>query len=136
MSKLQLFFTSLVAALPGAALSYVLVMSFLGYADKSSGGMKGLVGFTLLLSIVVAVLPVMVLVTGGPRTETPAKKKDDKSSDAVAGDDDADMAASDELATMSDEVETLGDSADDLELASSGSIDVFEDDIERESKRS
>lgn len=59
MSRLSAVLVSLVAAVPGAALAYLMVTAFLGAsADNMSGTLMGLAAATLGASALMAVLPV------------------------------------------------------------------------------
>jgi UPF0716 family protein affecting phage T7 exclusion len=53
--------TSLVAAVPAAFLAFLMVSTFLGNADKMSGILMGLAGVTLLVSGLVAAMPIGIL---------------------------------------------------------------------------
>jgi hypothetical protein len=64
MNKMNLTLVSLVGAIPAAGLAVVLVMSFLSYADKMSGTLKGLAGGTLALVAVMLLMPAAILVFG------------------------------------------------------------------------
>lgn len=50
MGKTSLAATSLIAALPGAVMTYIGVMAFLGYAEKMPGMLKIVAGATVGLS--------------------------------------------------------------------------------------
>ena len=75
MSKNGLFFVSLVAAVPGAVLVYLMVMSFLQYAGNSSMWPKALAGMALLVGLLLTFMPVGILVFGGPKAEKAPEKK-------------------------------------------------------------
>ncbi len=73
MSRVGVVLTSLVAAVPGAALTVLVVMAFLKYADAMSGVLIGLSAVTLLASALIALLPVgIVLFSAKPRAATAA----------------------------------------------------------------
>lgn len=86
MSKSQLALTSLVAALPGGWLAYLMVMAYLG---PGAGGwsiiVKGLTGTLLLVGATLAVMPIGILLFSGPKTpKAPKKKKADPQPEAEA----------------------------------------------------
>ena len=69
VSKISFFVTTLLAAIPAAFLAYLCVAAFLFHSDALSGVLMGLIGLTLLLSVVVAALPAAVLLKkGGPKS--------------------------------------------------------------------
>ena len=68
VSKTSLCLVSLIAAIPGAGLAGLMVISFLNYADKSPGALKALAGVSLLLGGALALMPVAILVFAGPKT--------------------------------------------------------------------
>ena len=88
MSKISFFLTTLLAAIPAAFLAWLCVAAFLFHSDALSGVLMGLVGFTLLLSVVIAALPVAVLLKkGGPKPAkaAPAAKADEAEEAEDAG---------------------------------------------------
>ena len=79
MSKNGLLLVSLVAAIPGALLVYLMVMSFINYAAGPSMWPKALAGMALLVGLLLAVMPAGIFVYGGPKAEkAPEKKADDE----------------------------------------------------------
>ncbi|MSR56726.1 MAG: hypothetical protein EXS05_03525 [Planctomycetaceae bacterium] len=74
MSKLGLCLTSLVGAIPGAGLAYVMVMAFVNYAGGWSVTVKGLAGTLLLIGGILAVMPLGILLFAGPKAEKKIKK--------------------------------------------------------------
>lgn len=78
VSKLQLVLTSLIAAIPGAFLSYLLVMTFVNRAGEMPGTLLGLAGLTLASSVTVALLPVAIAVFVSSGPAKPQKKKPQK----------------------------------------------------------
>ena len=70
VSKLNLFFVSLVAAVPGGVLSYFLVTNFLTRADQMESMLQIVSAVTLALSALVTLLPFGILIFG-PKTEEP-----------------------------------------------------------------
>lgn len=160
MGKVSFALTSLVAAIPGGILCYLLVMAFVSHAANLQLMSQIFVGLSLLCAGTVALMPVGILIFGGRPAgkKTSAKAPAGKKSQAAANDDeeeildaDNDLQANDDLeATSSFEPVVEGDddftdaieqdsnemfleSADDLEAASEEIFDDFDD--EEESKK-
>jgi len=91
---------SLVAAVPAAFLAYLLVMAFVNHADTMGGTLNAVVGVALLAAAAAALMPVGILLFGGPRgaarpkaakAPKPSKKKgeedvpEEESEDAAVG---------------------------------------------------
>lgn len=113
MSKKALLGTSLVAALPAAYLTYLLVMTFINRSGNMATMMYVVAGLTLAVSASVALVPVGILLFS-PGAEKPPKQQED------ASDDQATAAAEDDL------------EEDDLEEDDLGDDDFDEDDDEYE----
>jgi hypothetical protein len=64
---------SLVAAVPASFLAFLLVMAFLNHADSMGGTLNAVVGVALLSAVATALMPVGILLFGGPRG--PARPK-------------------------------------------------------------
>lgn len=64
MSKTSLALTSLVAALPAAYLTYIMVMTFLSHAGGMPMGLTVLAGLTLLIAVALALMPAGVMIFG------------------------------------------------------------------------
>ena len=64
MGRTQRALTSLVAAIPAGFLGYLLVMVFLNQADSLSTKMQVVVGLTLLVTGIVALMPFILLIPG------------------------------------------------------------------------
>ncbi|MFH1303274.1 MAG: hypothetical protein ABIK07_19590 [Planctomycetota bacterium] len=123
MSKLQLPLMSLVAAIPGAYLTYLLVMAFLNHAEAMSTSLLGVAGLTLLLSGFLAIMPLGALILG-PKG---ASKKKGKGKDQPEVDaEEEDEMVSDSAAELSDEFSDGEIGVDDDELASGDELD-FDD---------
>ena len=122
MSKLGLFGVALVAAIPGGILTVLLVMTFLGNADKLSGMLWAISVPTLLTSVLVTVLPVGVLLFGG-KSDTADKDED------IATDDDESLeadASGEEFGEFGeDEEDLVADEGDELTMDGE---DDFDDD--------
>ena len=99
MSRLQLPLMSLVAAIPGGYLTYLLVMAFLNHAEAMSTPLLGVVGLTLLLSAVLTIMPVGALIFGPKGT---AKKKG-KGKQEVDSVEEGEAVVPDSAADLSDE---------------------------------
>jgi len=116
--------TSLVAAIPGAFLCYLLVASFLTRFEAMNSMFKGLSIFTLILAVLVAVLPLGIMVFyKSPESAKSKSKTDKKSGDPAAGTivDSEDDVATDESWGESGEFDPEDD-------ASSSEFDSFADD--------
>jgi hypothetical protein len=80
VTKNELMLTSLVGAIPGLALSIVVVMGFLNHA----GGWpltKGLSAAMLLMGVMLTLMPVAIFLKGGPKA---AKKPAEEAKPAEA----------------------------------------------------
>lgn len=123
MGRTQRALTSLVAAIPAGFLGYLLVMVFLNQADSLSTTMQAVVGSTLLVAGIVALMPFILLIPG--RKAAPAAVNSAVDDDAaVEMMDDAgsgEVALDDESATSDYE---LGDSDADVLSDSSSEIDT------------
>ena len=96
MSKNGLLLVSLVGAIPGAFVVYVMVMAFVNYAAGPAVWPKALAGMSLLCGLLLAVMPIGIFVYGGPKAEkAPAEKTGDES-EGGSGDEEAIIAESDE----------------------------------------
>ncbi|QDT43875.1 hypothetical protein Pan241w_39790 [Gimesia alba] len=124
MSKLQLPLMSLVAAIPGGFLTYLLVMAFLNHAEAMSTPLLGVAGLTLLLSGFLTILPIGALIFG-PKGASKKKAKDEDQPEPAAEEDEY---ASDSAAELSDEF-AEDEFEDDDEMAASGDdLDFGEED--------
>ncbi|NLE58079.1 MAG: hypothetical protein GX616_06955 [Planctomycetes bacterium] len=118
MTKSSSALLSLVAAVPAAFLAFLLVMAFLNHADKMGGTLNAVVGVALLAAVATALMPVGVLLFGGPRgparpkaakAPKPSRKKDKKkaaSEEDAAASTIAGAAAQDEELVDDEEFET------------------------------
>lgn len=122
MGRVQLFLTSLVAAIPAAFLTYLVAMMFVNQSENLSTTLMGVLGVTAACGVVATIgLPVMSLM--------PSRKKSSKSS-AKGEESVADVEAAEEDFGELDEIEVAGD--DELAEtaafeASDADVDVFED---------
>ena len=78
MTKTGLILTSFVAAIPGAALAYLMVMAFLGHSGGPSMWTKALAGMLLVIGGLLAAMPFGIIVFAGPKTEKAPKKPEDE----------------------------------------------------------
>ncbi len=118
MTKTGLFATSFVAALPGAALAYLMVMVFLNFSGGGTVWTKVLAGMLLLIGGLLAVMPVGIILFAGPKTEKAPKKSAEKSDD----DEGELLEAEDDEAVL----EAEDDAASEDFVATDTSLEVFE----------
>jgi len=78
VSKIGLFLTSLVAAIPGGFMVYLMVMAFLNHSGGPSIWTKALAGMLLCIGGLLGVLPVGILLFAGPKTEKLPKEPKEK----------------------------------------------------------
>lgn len=126
MTKSSSALMSLMAAIPGALLAFLLVMAFLSHADKMGGTLNAVVGVALLASIATALMPVGILLFGGPKgpakpkaAKPPKPKKEKKrkgepAADEELDDDAASLADADSSELVDDELD-VEDSSDMVE---------------------
>jgi len=127
VSKLQLPLMSLVAAIPGGFLTYLLVMAFLNHAEAMSTTLLGVAGLTLLLSAALTIMPIGAFIFG-PKG---ASKKKEKGKDIGKTDsiDEDDNLVPDSAAELSDEIGVDEfDTEEGDELASGDELEVGEAD--------
>jgi len=121
VGKMSLFTISLFPAIAGGGLAYLMVMSFLNFADRSSGSLKGLAGLALLLGSVLALMPIGILIAG-PKSKKSAGGAAPSTGDSIAED----------AASISDEEIDELQSADDFEAVADDDFESaggFEDDL-------
>ena len=108
MSKNGLILTSLVGAIPGLLMAYLMVMFFLKYTGGQSIIHMALCGLLLLIGLLLAAMPIGIFVLAGPKAEkAPAKKKDAEAAEVVES---ASSAESGEVVEAEETV--IGDSSD------------------------
>jgi hypothetical protein len=84
VSKNGLILTSLVGAVPGLLMAYLMVMAFINYAGGQTVIHKILCVLLLLIGLLLAAMPVGIFVLAGPKAEkAPAKKKDDEAAEVA-----------------------------------------------------
>lgn len=133
MTKLNLTLVSLVAALPAAALTILLVMGFVNYAGGPTG-VKVIAGLTLLIAAGVAAMPAGIFFLSGPRAEKPPKEKgkgkDEKKEEAASESAVADDLSADESAFEVDEETAIADSEDFAETITQPAVEGESDDFD------
>jgi hypothetical protein len=88
VSKNGLILTSVVVgAIPGALLTFMMVMAFVNYAGGPFILHKILCVAALLIGLLLMAMPVGIFVLDGPKSEKAPAKKKDKDEDAVVEDD-------------------------------------------------
>lgn len=86
VSKLNLFAVSLVAAVPGAVLVWLLVSAFLGSSEMMGGTLLAVSAVSLLAAATVLFLPVGILIfTPSGETATETEKSEDEQDEQEAG---------------------------------------------------
>lgn len=123
MGRVQLFLTSLVAALPAAFLTYLVAMMIVTQSENLSTTLMGILGVTAACGVVATIgLPVMCLMPSRSKSSKAASKRGDSVEDAAAVEDE-DFGELDAI-----EVEEDGDSAETAAYeASDADADIFED---------
>ena len=123
MSKNALCLTSLVAAIPGAVLAVLSLLSFINYAGGWSFAVKGINALLLVIGASLAAMPVGIFVLAGPKSEKPSKKKDE------------DLPTEDPSATRSSQVVESDEFATDdeatFEVDESAGEDAFAETIDQ-----
>lgn len=100
MTRTQTAAASLVAAIPAGLLAALLVMAFLNHAENLSTMVQALVGGTLLITAVVALMPFGVLLFGGRKAAVKTKDK------SPAAESEATIATSDEIVASEEDEDT------------------------------
>ena len=129
MGRTQRALTSLVAAIPAGFLGYLLVMVFLNQAESLSTTMQAVVGATLLVAGIVALMPFILLIPGRKAAPAASSAGDNDAAievmeDAESGEvdlDDSSAISDSELADSNADV--LSDSSDELDSQNNSSLD-------------
>lgn len=103
MTRTQTAAASLVAAIPAGILAALLVMAFLNHAENLRLMTQVLVGGTLLMTVVVALMPFAVLVFGGKKAASGAAAGKKGGKAAAAGGDDDDLTSGEYVDPEADE---------------------------------
>lgn len=111
MIKNGLFLTSFVAAIPGAVLAYLMVMSFIQYAGGPSMWTKGLAGMLFLIGLLLMAMPVGIFLFAGPKAEKASPKKSAGESNEESGDAESAAESGEEIGSGHAET-VIGDSED------------------------
>jgi len=118
---------SLVGAIPGLALSIVLVIALVSYFHNMTLMTGTLAGLTLLVSVGLAMLPVVIMVFGSKTVKDETEADEKASEDAVAAEEEAEeeeeLTAAD--ADDEEEIELDKDAADEPDDLSDDADDVF-----------
>ncbi len=130
MSKLSLLLTSLVAAIPGGYLTYLMVMTFLNRADQMSGTLMGLAGLTLAMSACITLTPfgIAIFTPKGEKVASAGSAQEEADVDEDL-DEDLDEEAGgfgDDPIPDDFEVEDSGD----FDSAETGDLETFEYDVD------
>ena len=80
MNKFTYAGISLIGAIPGGYLSYLMVMAMIDHFSKMGGMMRTLTGLTLAASAVVAVMPLGIIVFAS----NPKSEEDEEGTDALS----------------------------------------------------
>ncbi len=78
MTKNGLMLVSLVGAIPGLGLVFLMAMAFMNHAAGPAIWSKALAGMSLLVGLLLAAMPLIIFVRGGPAVEKPVEKKKDE----------------------------------------------------------
>jgi hypothetical protein len=118
VTKIGLFLTSFVAAVPGAALAYLMVMAFLNHSGGSSLWTKALAGMLFVVGTLLTLMPFGILVFAGPKAEkAPKKQKDgEEAGAAVVAADDEEGASGSHVAVTDANLEVMDGSAEDFAM--------------------
>lgn len=140
MSKWNLIAVSIVAAVPGAFLAYLMVDAFLSGADAMSGTMMALVGITLATSATMALTPVGIAVFGGKEPavaeEPEAASAGPESAEEIDDYDGASGELEEADFASSGEIEDVDFATDEVEIAESGdAFDEFDIDFEDDDQK-
>lgn len=113
MSKNALVLTSLITAIPGLFLVFLVVMAFLRYAGGWSIGTQVLSGLMLLIGLGLTLMPVGIYVFGGPKAEKEPKAEAESAAESgesaeLVAEESGESPASDLISDSSLEVEEMG----------------------------
>jgi hypothetical protein len=127
VTKIGLFLTSFVAAVPGAGLAYLMVMAFLNHSGGASLWTKSLAGMLFVVGTLLTLMPFGILVFAGPKVEKAPKKQKDgeeagsavveaESGEAVVAADDEEGGSGSRAAVTDPNLEVMDGSADDFAM--------------------
>jgi len=144
VTKTGLFLTSFVAAIPGAALAYLMVMAFLSHSGGPSMWTKALAGLLLIIGGLLAMMPFGIMVFAGPKTEKAPKKSKEEAakeegSAVVAAESEAELEAEEagessgsRPAVTDPNLEVVEANSDDFAPAGEEAAEVSEEDSDFE----
>lgn len=125
MGRTQRALTSLVAAIPAGFLGYLLLMVFLNQADSLNTTMQIVVGATLLVAVIVALMPFILLIPGRKPSEVASAESgsgEDIEVDTM-GDDGSGEVESSAMDLADSDADVLSDSSSELETQGNSSLD-------------
>lgn len=128
MSKITYAALSLIGAVPGAYLSYLLVMAMLGHFGDMAGMMRVLACGILALSALLAAMPVGIMIfVREPGTAKPTSDEDAEEVEEVGEVDDVEPVA--EAAGEIPDLEAAGvvDSEESVMIESTGEVEEIEE---------
>jgi uncharacterized membrane protein len=153
MDKKSLFLVSFVAAVPGVYLAILMIQAFLDHFGNMDGiFLKLLAGGTLVVSALMAVLPVGIFLFVSKAKEAPSKEKDEQAAESDEAVDVLEEQADPEEIAEVEEIGELGADSDmgistgEMELTEEGSgddifaegegdeFDEFDTDLNQEKK--
>jgi hypothetical protein len=127
VTKIGLFLTSFVAAIPGAGLAYLMVMAFLNHSGGPSMWTKALAGMLFVVGTLLTLMPFGILVFAGPKAEKALKEQKDAkeagsavveadSGEAVVAADDEEGGFGSRAAVTDPNLEVVDGSAEDFAM--------------------
>ena len=129
MGRTQRALTSLVAAIPAGFLGYLLLMVFLNQADSLNTTMQIVVGATLLVAVIVALMPFILLIPGRKPSEAASAESgsgEDIEVDTMGdtmGDNGSGELESSAMDLADSDADVLSDSSSELETQGNSSLD-------------
>lgn len=115
MNKNGLMLVSLVGAIPGAVLVFLMAMAFINYAAGPTMWSKALAGTALLVGLLLTSMPLIVFVRGGSKAEKPAEKESQQEAGEEA-----------EIVDASDAETIIAESEDEAELSAEATDENLE----------
>ena len=108
--------TSLVAAIPAAFLSYVLIAAMIFHSENLTTIAYVFLGITLIAALTAALMPVGIIVGG--------KRKPPVEQAAASKKGSVDSESAEEIEAIDDDVEAMEDSGSEMELLESSEFDI------------
>lgn len=145
MGRMALAGTTLVSAIPAGFVCYLFYTFLTQYSGNARGGLQALAWGTLIVAVGPLLLPILAFVMAGPQSARPKSKVAEPAADESIAEGEvleesgefgeAEEIGSGDLETLDDSSEFDSsaefDSSDDVEPASSGEFDVFEEDDDK-----